>query len=73
MHMIAYDGDTQGLFRAAFMQSGSPIPVGDLEGGQKCALQSASRNFLVDSMLLQITMISWFRRAALVLTIHSLV
>lgn len=35
MHMIAYDGDTQGLFRAAFMQSGSPIPVGDLEGGQK--------------------------------------
>ncbi|KAK0460036.1 carotenoid ester lipase precursor [Desarmillaria tabescens] len=35
MHMIAYDGDTQGLFHAAFMQSGSPIPVGDLEGGQK--------------------------------------
>ncbi|KAK0460004.1 carotenoid ester lipase precursor [Desarmillaria tabescens] len=35
MHMIAYDGDTQGLFRAAFMQSGSPIPVGALEGGQK--------------------------------------
>ncbi|KAK0487104.1 carotenoid ester lipase precursor [Armillaria novae-zelandiae] len=35
MHTIAYDGDTQGLFRAAFMQSGSPIPVGDLEGGQK--------------------------------------
>ncbi|KAK0185658.1 carotenoid ester lipase precursor [Armillaria mellea] len=28
LHMIAYDGDTQGLFR-------SPIPVGDLEGGQK--------------------------------------
>ncbi|KAK0503648.1 carotenoid ester lipase precursor [Armillaria luteobubalina] len=35
MHTIAYDGDTQGLFRAAFMQSGSPVPVGDLEGGQK--------------------------------------
>ncbi|PBK67236.1 alpha/beta-hydrolase [Armillaria solidipes] len=35
LHTIAYDGDTQGLFRAAFMQSGSPIPVGDLEGGQK--------------------------------------
>ncbi|KAK0460006.1 carotenoid ester lipase precursor [Desarmillaria tabescens] len=29
MHMIAYDGDTQGLFRAAFMQSGSPDPYYD--------------------------------------------
>lgn len=35
-HMIIYDGDTQGLFRAAYMQSGSPVPVGPIEGGQKC-------------------------------------
>ncbi|KAJ7205198.1 Alpha/Beta hydrolase protein [Mycena pura] len=34
MHMLANDGDTEGLFRAAFMQSGSPIPVGPLENGQ---------------------------------------
>ncbi|KAF9455346.1 Alpha/Beta hydrolase protein, partial [Collybia nuda] len=27
-------GDTQGLFRAAFMQSGSPVPVGDITNGQ---------------------------------------
>ncbi|KAJ7205201.1 carotenoid ester lipase precursor [Mycena pura] len=34
MHMLANDGDTEGLFRAAFMQSGSPVPVGPLENGQ---------------------------------------
>src|ERR1700761_8904575 len=38
MHMLANDGDTEGLFRAAFMQSGSPIPVGPLENGQICTL-----------------------------------
>ncbi|KAG6841028.1 hypothetical protein C0991_002576 [Blastosporella zonata] len=33
--MIANNGDAEGLFRAGFMQSGSPIPVGGLENGQK--------------------------------------
>ena len=33
--MIAHDGDTEGLFHGAFMQSGSPIPVGDITLGQK--------------------------------------
>ena len=27
-HMLANGGDTQGLFRAGFMESGSPNPVG---------------------------------------------
>ncbi len=36
LHMVANDGDTEGLFRAAFMESGSPIPVGDIMNGQKC-------------------------------------
>ncbi|KAF9016577.1 alpha/beta-hydrolase [Hymenopellis radicata] len=34
-HMIINDGDAGGLFRGAFMQSGSPLPVGDIENGQK--------------------------------------
>ncbi|KAF9049515.1 carotenoid ester lipase precursor [Hymenopellis radicata] len=34
-HLIANDGNSEGLFRAAFMQSGSPLPVGDIEHGQK--------------------------------------
>ncbi|KAF9028912.1 carotenoid ester lipase precursor [Hymenopellis radicata] len=34
-HMLINGGDTEGLFRGAFMQSGSPIPVGDIEHGQK--------------------------------------
>ncbi|KAF9049528.1 carotenoid ester lipase precursor [Hymenopellis radicata] len=33
--LIANDGNSEGLFRAAFMQSGSPLPVGDIEHGQK--------------------------------------
>jgi acetylcholinesterase len=32
--MIANGGDTEGLFRAGFMQSGSPIPHGDTVQGQ---------------------------------------
>jgi len=32
--MLAFDGDAQGLFHAAFMQSGAPIPVGNITGGQ---------------------------------------
>ena len=35
LHMIANGGDTEGLFRGAFMHSGSPIPVGDITNGQK--------------------------------------
>ncbi|ETW78802.1 Esterase/lipase/thioesterase [Heterobasidion irregulare TC 32-1] len=35
LHMITNGGDTEGLFRGAFMQSGSPIPVGDISNGQK--------------------------------------
>jgi acetylcholinesterase len=33
--MLANGGDTEGLFRAGFMESGAPIPVGDLTQGQK--------------------------------------
>ncbi|KAL0577126.1 hypothetical protein V5O48_004879 [Marasmius crinis-equi] len=35
LHMLADGGDTKGLYRAGFMQSGSPIPVGDITHGQK--------------------------------------
>ncbi|KAF9464209.1 carotenoid ester lipase precursor [Collybia nuda] len=35
LQMLANDGNTEGLFRAGFMQSGSPIPVGDITNGQK--------------------------------------
>ena len=31
MHMLHNDGDTDSLFRAAFMQSGAPIPAGDVD------------------------------------------
>lgn len=34
LQMLAYDGDNEGLFRAAFMQSGSPTPMGDITRGQ---------------------------------------
>ncbi|KAF8264084.1 alpha beta-hydrolase [Lactarius quietus] len=34
LQMLANGGDTGGLFRAAFMQSGSPTPVGDITNGQ---------------------------------------
>lgn len=34
LHMVTNDGNTEGLFRGAFMQSGSPIPVGDITHGQ---------------------------------------
>jgi acetylcholinesterase len=32
--MITNGGNTEGLFRAGIMQSGSPIPVGDISNGQ---------------------------------------
>ncbi|KIJ09787.1 hypothetical protein PAXINDRAFT_102175 [Paxillus involutus ATCC 200175] len=35
LHMVTNDGNPDGLFRAAFMQSGSPFPVGDILKGQK--------------------------------------
>jgi carboxylesterase type B len=34
LHMLTNGGNTEGLFRAAFMQSGAPIPVGPIENGQ---------------------------------------
>ena len=33
--MLANGGNTEGLFRGAFMESGAPIPVGDITNGQK--------------------------------------
>ena len=30
LQMLTNGGNTEGLFRAAFMQSGSPPPVGDI-------------------------------------------
>ncbi|KAJ7505885.1 Alpha/Beta hydrolase protein [Mycena galericulata] len=35
LQMLANGGNTEGLFRAAFMESGSPIPVGSIDNGQK--------------------------------------
>ncbi|KAJ7628831.1 carotenoid ester lipase precursor [Roridomyces roridus] len=35
LQMLANGGDTEGLFRGGFMQSGSPVPVGPIENGQK--------------------------------------
>jgi acetylcholinesterase len=32
--MLVNKGDQEGLFRGAVMQSGGPIPVGDIEHGQ---------------------------------------
>jgi acetylcholinesterase len=39
LHMLAYEGDTEGLFRAGFMESGAPIPVGQVDStsGQRCS------------------------------------
>ncbi|EIW81539.1 alpha beta-hydrolase [Coniophora puteana RWD-64-598 SS2] len=34
LQMVTNSGNAEGLFRAAFMQSGSPIPVGDIAHGQ---------------------------------------
>ncbi|KAI0060460.1 alpha/beta-hydrolase [Artomyces pyxidatus] len=35
LHMVTNGGDTEGLFRGAIMQSGGPIPVGDITHGQR--------------------------------------
>jgi acetylcholinesterase len=34
LHMVTNGGNTEGLFHAAFMQSGSPPPTGDITEGQ---------------------------------------
>ncbi|KAF6755849.1 carotenoid ester lipase [Ephemerocybe angulata] len=34
LQMTAFDGNSEGLFRGAFMQSGTAIPVGPVENGQ---------------------------------------
>ncbi|KAH9970732.1 carotenoid ester lipase precursor [Lactifluus volemus] len=34
LHMVVNDGNSDGLFRAAFMQSGSPLSTGDITLGQ---------------------------------------
>ncbi|THH17257.1 hypothetical protein EW146_g3519 [Bondarzewia mesenterica] len=35
LQMVTNGGDTEGLFRGAFMESGSPIPVGNISHGQR--------------------------------------
>ncbi|KAI9454072.1 carotenoid ester lipase precursor [Lactarius psammicola] len=35
LHMLTNNGQQGGLFRGAIMQSGAPIPVGDIENGQQ--------------------------------------
>jgi len=35
LHMLTNNGNQEGLFRGAVMQSGGPIPVGDIEHGQQ--------------------------------------
>ncbi|KAF9568740.1 carotenoid ester lipase precursor [Agrocybe pediades] len=35
LQMLTNGGNTEGLFRAAFMESGAPLPVGDITHGQE--------------------------------------
>lgn len=35
LQLVANGGDPEGLFRGAIMQSGAPLPVGDVTLGQK--------------------------------------
>ena len=35
LQMVTNGGNNEGLFRGAFMESGSPIPTGDITHGQK--------------------------------------
>ena len=60
LQMLAYGGQTEGLFRGAFMQSGAPIPVSDLEKGQVSSLIT----YLVQSShsYLRSIMTLWSRR-----------
>ncbi|KAJ6537898.1 carotenoid ester lipase [Mycena capillaripes] len=53
MHMLANDGDNEGLFRSAFMRSGAPIPVGSVENGQKyydAIVQAVGCSFAADTL-----------------------
>lgn len=34
LQMLANGGNNEGLFRGAFMESGSPTPIGDISHGQ---------------------------------------
>jgi hypothetical protein len=46
LQMLTNGGDTEGLFRAGYMQSGSPVPVGPIENGQKCMSVDVCRLYL---------------------------
>ena len=35
LHLVANGGNSEGLFHAAFMESGFPMPVGDTRQGQR--------------------------------------
>jgi len=35
LQLVANGGDPEGLFRGAIMQSGAPLPIGDVTLGQK--------------------------------------
>jgi hypothetical protein len=35
LQLVANEGDPEGLFRGAIMQSGAPLPIGDVTLGQK--------------------------------------
>jgi acetylcholinesterase len=39
--MVTNGGDTEGLFRAAFMESGSPLPASDITAVSMYAAKSA--------------------------------
>jgi acetylcholinesterase len=34
LHLLMNDGNPAGLFRGAIMQSGAPLPIGDISHGQ---------------------------------------
>ena len=46
LHMQANSGDTEGLFRAGFMESGSPVPSGSVDNPY---LQSTYNQVVADS------------------------
>lgn len=53
LQMLAYDGHNDGLFRAAFMQSGSPTPMGDITNGQRyydCLVDATGCNGAIDTL-----------------------
>jgi len=35
LHMLAFGGTSENLFRGVFMQSGAPLPIGPIQNGQK--------------------------------------